>query len=90
MVGRDGSEFGHVIGERSVENEELAEEFKRTGKPRVKVEVHSVFNPDKRGSYAVVHEGRVGEAWARAMILAFGVLVQGAGIYAAASGAKDF
>jgi hypothetical protein len=90
MVARDGSEFGHVIGERSIENEELLEEAKRTGKAKVKVEMHSVFNPDKRGSYAVVHGSRVGDAWTHAMVLAFGVLVQGAGVYAAASGAKEF
>jgi hypothetical protein len=90
MVGRDGSEFGHVIGERSVEYEEMAEEAKQTGKAKVKVEMHSIFNPDKRGSYAVVHESRVGDAWTHGMVLAFGVLVQGAGVYAAQSGAKEF
>jgi hypothetical protein len=56
----------------------------------VKVEVHSIFNPDKRGSDAVVHEGRVGDAWTHAMILGFGVLVQGAGVFAPLSGAKEF
>jgi hypothetical protein len=29
MTDLHGAEFGHVIGERSIENEELVEEYKR-------------------------------------------------------------
>jgi hypothetical protein len=88
LLDRDRNEFGHVIGERSLEHAEMVEEAKQ-GRGKIKVEVHTIFNPDKRGSYAVVHPDRVGDRWAHAMVLAFGALVQGAGLFAMQAGAKD-
>jgi predicted RNA-binding Zn-ribbon protein involved in translation (DUF1610 family) len=90
LVDTDGAEIGHVIGERSIENAEMLDEAKQSGKVgKVRIEVKTIFNQDKRGSFAVVNESRVNDPWAHAVVLGFGALVQGAGVFAVLAGAKD-
>ncbi len=88
LVDPDGAEIGYVIGERSIEDAEMVEAARKSGKVKVKLEAHTIFNQDKRGSFAVVDESRVGDPWAHAMVLGFGALVQAAGVFATLAGAK--